>query len=788
MDRLSIFMSRTCDQIGALGRQHCPSSVVSFCITVKEELVFLATLSLPSVTQGLCESSFLLVDLAFLGHLGKGQLAAAAMGNALFSAVWSFIEGAMTGQDTMAAHAFGRGDMRNVRYWSLVSALVTVILSSIGTIILIFSPAAMKSLFFFNSHLASKASQYIYMQIPGLWALAFFRVEQKYLQAQGIMFPSMYCALVGSLLNVICNYLLIYAFGIGFAGCALATSLARIVMCLLLTRYIYKLLIPPETKALRRFVKVLHKILTTATASSTCTFPSFTPSILSLLSPSRTAPLTSDTTMRDRNDDAQSVNATAYITTAYSTILLISLRAADTIISVIPKQRGKINPSEDATGASWSLLRSDEGRDNDDSDVNLYGNQDNDDNTESSDDDEDDIDIQQGGNRVGVNISEDVEDIRIRIIKKERPGSGLSQQSKSIDSDAVGLEMVSLEEDRNSNAFMNDNGLGIVDKKGDGGRMKDSRGRKADIENSDTSQVMNEIHASVEEGEGKREDDLVDSPHPNNQGKITAKTLCLGSFRYLLIGLPGGLMLGLENWMFDVGLIMVSQLGTIAVDVTQIIFVMTTFVFIAIPFSISIAATLRIGNLLGQQDPARARVTTLVSMIIGFLFMSLSSMTVYSMIEYLGYFFTSDPSVMYRLKNLVGIASGFQVVYGIQGLAKGVLRATGRQASLAFVTLLSLWGVGLPTAYFLTFISRPTYELPGFLYGIFSGVSLLALVLLVLVISIDWPLEVKRALMRAERLQRGDGYQPLPRPASLNVGGLQLFNVRSEIEDEEMSN
>jgi hypothetical protein len=210
-------------------------------IIIKEEFSELIKISTPAILSNTLECSFWLIDIIMLGHLGKGHLASAAIGNTFLNIIWTFMEGVMTAQDTLASRAFGRKEFNAVRYWSAVSLFITIILCIIATIILLLSPFIINSLYMITPHLATKATIHIMISIPGFWALALFRVQQKYLQTQNIFNPSMYCSGIGNIVNIIGNYLFMYLFGIGFAGCAMATSLARIIMCLCMYFYIFKI-------------------------------------------------------------------------------------------------------------------------------------------------------------------------------------------------------------------------------------------------------------------------------------------------------------------------------------------------------------------------------------------------------------------------------------------------------------------------------------------------------------------------------------------------------------------
>ena len=144
-----------------------------------------------------------IVDIIFLGHMGKGNLAAAIIGNAFVNVIWFFIEGYLTAQDTLAANAFGMKDYKAVRYWSYISMATTGALCVFATLVSLFAEPIIGTGLLIHYHMATKAAVHVYLLMPGIWCLAAFRVIQKYLQAQNIMTPSIVSSLIGNAVNIL---------------------------------------------------------------------------------------------------------------------------------------------------------------------------------------------------------------------------------------------------------------------------------------------------------------------------------------------------------------------------------------------------------------------------------------------------------------------------------------------------------------------------------------------------------------------------------------------------------
>jgi Na+-driven multidrug efflux pump len=141
----------------------------------------LTEMAVPSVVMNSLDSLFVVVDVAMLGHLGRGHIAALAIGNALFNIVWYFIEGFFTAQDTLSSIAFAQRDLKAVRYWTISSLISVILLCLIATTIFIFSSYILEDLLFIPPHMRSKAIVHVYILTPSIWFLSLFRVLQKFL-------------------------------------------------------------------------------------------------------------------------------------------------------------------------------------------------------------------------------------------------------------------------------------------------------------------------------------------------------------------------------------------------------------------------------------------------------------------------------------------------------------------------------------------------------------------------------------------------------------------------------
>jgi MATE family multidrug resistance protein len=195
-----------------------------------KELRALNRLTGYAVVTNSIDAGFGVVTLIMLGHLGKGDLSAGIIALAIYNIAWFFIEGVLTAQDSFVSRAFAAADASTARYWSWVSLVVALLLCIPATFLFISAAVVVQSAFQISAHRAAKTGAFLLLLLPALWAQAAYRVAQKYLQAQNFLRVPLICGTFGILFNLLMCYLLMFSWGWGFTGAALANSLGRMSM------------------------------------------------------------------------------------------------------------------------------------------------------------------------------------------------------------------------------------------------------------------------------------------------------------------------------------------------------------------------------------------------------------------------------------------------------------------------------------------------------------------------------------------------------------------------------
>jgi len=237
--------------------------------------------------------------------------------------------------------------------------------------------------------------------------------------------------------------------------------------------------------------------------------------------------------------------------------------------------------------------------------------------------------------------------------------------------------------------------------------------------------------------------------------KIEWREMPSSSVRFLRLGGPGALMLGLEAWAFEVSTFLAAFLGTVALDAHSILMNLIAFSFMSGPFSLGIAASLRVGQLVGAGETSAARATARVAIAFILSYMSLTSAFLIGSHSWIGLLFTADVHVVAQVASLAGVAALFQFADGAQAAIGGILRGLGRQRTVAALNLAGFWLIGLPVGASLTFGAH--LGVVGLWWGLATGLTAVAIVGVPLLARIDWDAEAKAALARVGRDGGGGG-------------------------------
>lgn len=193
-----------------------------------------------------------------------------------------------------------------------------------------------------------------------------------------------------------------------------------------------------------------------------------------------------------------------------------------------------------------------------------------------------------------------------------------------------------------------------------------------------------------------------------------------GLRRYVALGLPVGIQMGLEANAFSVAMVMVGWMGVVELAAHQVVINMASFTFM-LPLGVSIGAGARAGNLIGAREPGRLRLACRVAFVMGGGVMAVAALCFVAFRDVLPAFYVKDAGVVALAATLMPIAGAFQIADGVQVVGGGLMRGMGRPRAGAIVNLLGFYVIGLPVAWVLAFPLG--LGLPGIWWGLAAGLG-----------------------------------------------------------------
>jgi MATE family multidrug resistance protein len=192
------------------------------------------------------------------------------------------------------------------------------------------------------------------------------------------------------------------------------------------------------------------------------------------------------------------------------------------------------------------------------------------------------------------------------------------------------------------------------------------------------------------------------------------------------LGLPSGLQVLGEVTAFAVASLAMGWIGVTALAAHQIAITCAATTFM-VPLGVSIALTVRVGQVRGAGDFHRLRRICLGGILLAVIAMSGGAVIFLLLGQELAGLFVADGEVIRLAAKLLLVAGIFQLFDGIQVVAVGGLRGLGDVRVPMFLTYGFYWVVALPLAGVLAFWAG--LGAVGVWIGLAAGLALAAAVL-----------------------------------------------------------
>lgn len=196
--------------------------------------------------------------------------------------------------------------------------------------------------------------------------------------------------------------------------------------------------------------------------------------------------------------------------------------------------------------------------------------------------------------------------------------------------------------------------------------------------------------------------------------------------KILSLGLPSGFQYFFEVGAFSFAVIMIGWIGANELAAHQIAINLASISFMAV-LGISQAASIRVGNAMGEQSVYKIRKAGFTGIFLGASIMSLAGLTFILLNNFLPTLYIDDEEVISIASRLIIIAALFQLSDGTQAVGIGVLRGLTDIKGPTIITFVAYWIISLPIAYILAF--NFNLGVDGVWIGLLIGLTASALML-----------------------------------------------------------
>ena len=224
------------------------------------------------------------------------------------------------------------------------------------------------------------------------------------------------------------------------------------------------------------------------------------------------------------------------------------------------------------------------------------------------------------------------------------------------------------------------------------------------------------------------------------------------TWTFTRLALLGIVHVGTEWWAFEIVALVAGRLGTIPLAAQSVIMT-SDQVMNTIPFGVGVAASARVGNLLGAKNAkgaARAANTAAwLSMMLGAIVLAILMASK----DHFAKIFNDDEDVVQLTAKVLPYVALFQVADGLNGSCGGSLRGMGRQHIGAAVNIISYYCGALPLGIWLAFHD---WGLEGLWVGQCIALYLVGAVEWIIVAFSNWDYQVKKAFQRMDHDERAE--------------------------------
>ncbi len=190
------------------------------------KVIFIA---LPIILQELINSSINIADTLMIGSLGENSITAVALGNQIFFLFILFVFGINSGASVFMGQFWGVKDTKSIHKTMGISLVSSLIVAFCFLILAQTIPEKLLIIYTRDPEVLKLGAKYLkIVSFTYPFYATSFVINMANRSTERTRFP-MYTSLIALCLNVSLNYIFIFEFGLGVAGAAIGTLIARTI-------------------------------------------------------------------------------------------------------------------------------------------------------------------------------------------------------------------------------------------------------------------------------------------------------------------------------------------------------------------------------------------------------------------------------------------------------------------------------------------------------------------------------------------------------------------------------
>lgn len=191
--------------------------------------------------------------------------------------------------------------------------------------------------------------------------------------------------------------------------------------------------------------------------------------------------------------------------------------------------------------------------------------------------------------------------------------------------------------------------------------------------------------------------------------------------RFLAVGFPASIQMTCEVAAFSAAALLMGRFGEASMAAHQIALMCAATAFM-VPLGLSMALSVRIGEVAGRKEAHRMRAIALSGWIIATGWAGVAALTFLTMGEFLASRFTDTTFVISLAAQILVVVGVFQIVDSLQITASAMLRGLHDTRIPALIGFVAYWVMGVPLAVFLSI--HLDWQAVGVWWGLAFGLAI----------------------------------------------------------------